>query len=76
MKNLPQRWTTIAKKNSSTAQRWMLLKKRPRLEMCHQVGPFSPRIIPETTITIRAGDRGDAEHVYPGGDVGGLAVGE
>ena len=39
MKNLPQRWTTMAKKKSSTAQRWMLLKKRPKLVVCHQVGP-------------------------------------
>ncbi len=54
MKNLPQRWTTMAKKKSSTAQRWMLLKKCPTLETCHHSGPFRPRIIPETTITISA----------------------
>ena len=52
MKNFPQRWMTMVKKNSSTLQRWMPLKNRPTLATCHHSGPFSPRIIPETTTTI------------------------
>ena len=54
MKNFPQRWTTIAKKNSSTAQRWMPLKNRPMPVTCHHSGPFRPRIIPEATTTTSA----------------------
>jgi hypothetical protein len=44
----------LAKKNSSTPQRWMPLKKRPRLDVCHQAGPPRPRIIPEMTTTASA----------------------
>jgi len=51
MKYLPQRWTTITKKNSSTAHRWMLLKKCPMPVKCHHSGPFSARIVPERMIT-------------------------
>ena len=54
MKNFPHRWTTMTKKKSSTAQRWMLLKNCPTPETCHHAGPFSPRIMPETTTTISA----------------------
>ena len=54
MKNFPQRWTTMAKKKTSTAQRWMLLKNFPTPDTCHQAGPLSPRIMPEATTTISA----------------------
>jgi hypothetical protein len=42
------------KKNSSTAHRWIELKKCPTPVSCHHAGPFSDRIIPEPTITISA----------------------
>ena len=51
---LPHRWTTMKKKNSSTAHRWTLLKKWPMLDTCHQVGPLSARIEPEKMITASA----------------------
>ena len=54
MKNLPQRCTTMAKKNTSTDQRWTLLKNFPTPESCHQAGPFSPRITPEPITTTSA----------------------
>ena len=54
MKNLPQRCTTIVKKKTSTAQRWMLLKNFPTPDSCHQAGPLRPRITPEPTTTISA----------------------
>ena len=41
MKNLPHRWTTMKKKNSSVLQRCRLLKKWPTEELCHQAGPAS-----------------------------------
>ena len=49
---LPHRCTTIAKKNSSTLHRWMLLKKCPTPVSCHQAGPFRARMQPEPMITI------------------------
>ena len=51
---LPQRWTTMKKKNSSTDHRWMLLKKWPTLETCHQVGPLIARIVPDRMSIARA----------------------
>jgi hypothetical protein len=51
---LPHRCTTVNRKNSSTDHRWMLLKNCPTLDTCHQVGPFSARIIPETMSTASA----------------------
>src|SRR5437879_11909531 len=44
---LPHRCTTMKKKNSSTDQRWIELKKRPKPVKCHQPGPFKARIVPE-----------------------------
>ncbi len=44
----------MKKKNSSTDQRWMLLKKCPTPVKCHQPGPFSARIVPERMITASA----------------------
>ena len=66
----------MTKKKISTAHRWMLLKNRPTPETCHHAGPLRPRMTPETTIDDQRGDRGDAEHVDPRGDVRRLAVGE
>ena len=66
----------MAKKKTSTAQRWTLLKNFPTPETCHQAGPLSPRITPERDDHDQRRDRGDAEDVDPRGDVGGLAVGE
>ena len=66
----------MAKKNSSTPQRWMLLKNFPTPETCHQAGPLRPRITPGADDDDQRRDRGDAEDVDPRGDVGGLAVGQ
>ena len=49
---LPHRWMTMKKKNSSTDQRWMLLKKWPMPVKCHQAGPLRARIVPEPMITM------------------------
>jgi hypothetical protein len=54
MKNLPHKWITITKKNSSTDQRWMLLKKSPTPVVCHQLGPLRPSTMPELTTTTSA----------------------
>ena len=54
MKNLPHRCTTIAKKNSSTDQRWHELTKRPTVETCHHWGPLIARMQPVAITTINA----------------------
>ena len=54
MKNLPQRWTTMKKKNSSVLQRWRLLTKCPTDEVCHHDGPASAITAPESRITANA----------------------
>jgi hypothetical protein len=54
MKNLPHRWMTMAKKNTSTAHRWSELTKSPVDETCHQFGPMTERTSPVTMTTPRA----------------------
>ena len=54
MKNLPHRWTIMAKKKTSTLQRWREFTKSPAEETCHQVGPKMASTIPVTMTTDRA----------------------
>ncbi len=44
----------MKKKNNSTDQRWMLLKKWPIDWTCHQAGPFRARIVPDAMIVTSA----------------------
>ena len=54
MKNLPQRWTTMKKKNSSVPQRCVLFTKCPKLDVCHQAGPASAITTPDASTTAKA----------------------
>ncbi len=53
MKNLPHKWTTMAKKNTSTLHRWSELTKRPTVDTCHQVGPNTASTQPVAITTAR-----------------------
>jgi len=54
IQNLPQRWMTMKKKNSSVLHRCRLLANSPTLEVCHQVGPSNASHAPETSTTAKA----------------------
>ena len=54
MKNLPQRWTTMKKKNSSVLHRCRLLTKCPTDEVCHHDGPAIAITAPESRTTANA----------------------
>src|ERR1019366_2301058 len=50
----PQRCSTMKMKNICTDQKWMLLKKWPRSEVCHQAAPMKARTVPLTSTQTRA----------------------
>src|SRR5665213_140057 len=54
MKNFPHRWTTMAKKNTSTLHRWSELTNSPVDETCHHVGPKTASTMPVTITTPNA----------------------
>src|SRR5262245_59976545 len=56
MKNLPHRWMTMAKKNSSTLHRCRLLTKRPVDDVWYHCGPANARMAPLARSTASAAD--------------------
>ena len=54
MKNLPQRWMTMAKKKTSTLHKCRELTNRPVDEACHHCGPMTARTTPVRITTVSA----------------------
>ena len=76
MKNLPHRWTTMAKKKTSTLHRCSELTNSPTVDTCHQVGPEDGQHHAGEDHHDEGGEGEDAEDVDPRRHIGGLAVGQ